>query len=50
VGPCYHGMAHHQAVDGEDGLQMCKVVMNRLSKQHGQPRRGGPPAWGSGEG
>jgi len=29
----HHGMAHPYVVDGEDGFQMWKIVMNMLNKQ-----------------
>jgi hypothetical protein len=31
--PCYHGIAHHQVVDGGDGPQLWKVAANVLNKE-----------------
>jgi len=50
VGSCHHGMARPRIGDGGDGLQILKVAVNILDKQPQQPIRGGPPAWGLGEG
>jgi len=33
VGPCHHGTASPQVVDGGDGVQMWRVPANILNKQ-----------------
>jgi hypothetical protein len=38
--PCHHGLARPQVADGDDGLQICKVAANVLSKQSGTADRG----------
>jgi hypothetical protein len=30
--PCHHGMAHHQVVDGGEGLQIWRIAVNILNK------------------
>jgi hypothetical protein len=40
---CHNGMTHPQVADGE-GLQIHWIGSG------GQPKRGGPPAWGLGRG
>jgi hypothetical protein len=49
-GPCHHGMALPRVAAVGDGLQLWKVDGNMLNKQLRGPTRGGPPAWGLGDG
>jgi hypothetical protein len=49
-GLCHHGMARCQVADGGDGFQIWRVHANVLNKQSRTDDRGGPPAWGLGEG
>jgi len=39
-------MARPQVVDGGDGLQILGVAANISDESRGQPKRGGPLAWG----
>jgi len=49
-GPCHHNMACPRDADIGDGVQLWGVAANTLNKYRGQPRRGGPPAWGLDQG
>jgi len=49
VGPCHHGIACPQAVDGGDSLQM-SVAMNILRKQIQTANNRWPPSLGIGQG
>jgi hypothetical protein len=42
----HHGIPRSQVAGGGDGLQIWRVAANILNSSHGQPTRGGPPAWG----
>ena len=50
MGPCQHAMARFQVADGGTASNVkgsCEYIEKKSS--HGQPTRGGPPAWGLGE-
>jgi hypothetical protein len=46
--PCHHGMARPQVADGEDALQVCRVVANILNKQWRIADKGWSSSWGGG--
>jgi len=43
-------MLRTRVADGGDSLHVWMVAANILNKQYEHPTRGGPPAWGLGEG
>jgi hypothetical protein len=48
--PCHHGMARPQVADGEDGLQIWRVVANVLNKQSRTADTGWSSSLGVGRG
>jgi hypothetical protein len=47
---CHHVMTHPRVTDGGDGFHIWRVFTNISTSSHGQPARGGPPAYDFGEG
>jgi hypothetical protein len=49
VGPFHHCMEHPEVVDGGTVFRNGEWFQIYGISSHGQPTRGGPPAWGLGE-
>jgi hypothetical protein len=49
LAPCHHDTPRPRVTDIGDGLEICRLADNILSKQSRRPKRGGPPALWLGE-